>query len=112
VERDLAKEDIWYFDSVPLDSNAFAILAAPPELETIAQHVPSKSIAYLMSAAPQLLRQLKRCRPFVLHSPDILRDVDRAIAWAEGTIETEGTTQTEENNNVVPFAGREAGRPL
>lgn len=88
MDRDLAQEEFWYFDG-ELDQfnnslDSFAILASPPELEMIARSVPAKSIAYLMSAAPQLLSALRECRPFVIDQPEILRKVDRAIAWAEG----------------------------
>jgi hypothetical protein len=115
MERDLANQQVWYFDSEPPAGETFSILAAPPTLECIAEHVPTKPIAHLMSAAPQLLTQLKRCRPFVVDRPEILRDVDRAIAWAEGhpgplpdyeqaVARPEATTiEATETSNVLDF---------
>ena len=76
--------DDWYFEyETPADQH-FVILAGPPPREIIAEKVPSKELAWLMSSAPKMLAALKQCRQFLLDQPEVLNVVDDAIATAEG----------------------------
>ena len=58
-----ANHNDWYFDYEPLDDEHFAILAGASPRRVIAEKVPSKETARLMSAAPKMLAALKQARP-------------------------------------------------